>query len=112
MATTVTFVTPAAPAPPGQPDIYYAPDRENWQARAARRLAAGGLPAALPEGFPKQLTGPLVWEGDTVAETYDWTFVLGEDQLKEIDLALKHFQCTHAVHHTIILIGGETLKFS
>jgi hypothetical protein len=47
----------------------------------------------VPEGFPDQLQGDMVWEGDTLAETYDWTYVLSEEQLAEIDEAVKHFQC-------------------
>ncbi|KAL2846479.1 hypothetical protein BJX68DRAFT_256390 [Aspergillus pseudodeflectus] len=89
---TVTWVTPPAKAPPRQPDISYAPDYDKWQARAARRVAAGGLPDKVPEGFPEQLTGDLVWEGETLAETYDWTYVLNEKQLAEIDAALAHFK--------------------
>ncbi|KAK8082353.1 TfdA family Taurine catabolism dioxygenase TauD [Apiospora saccharicola] len=90
--TTVTDTTPAAPAPPGQPGIAYAPDYQKWQARAAQRLASETLPTTLPEGFPSQLDGDLVWEGDKLAETYDWTYVLNEDQLAEIDRATQHFE--------------------
>ncbi|KAI1027121.1 hypothetical protein LB504_007989 [Fusarium proliferatum] len=85
--TTVT----AAP-PPGQPDIAYAPNYENYQARTAKRLKEGNLPASVPDGFPKQLTGDLVWEGDSVGQHYDWTYKLSEDQLGEIDQALHHFK--------------------
>ncbi|KAK7923982.1 hypothetical protein PG985_006036 [Apiospora marii] len=85
ITTTVTDTTPAAPAPPGQPDIVYAPDYQKWQARAARRLASEALSKTVPEGFPNQLSGDLVWEGDKLAETYDWTYMLNEDQLAEID---------------------------
>ncbi|KAF5630169.1 family oxidoreductase [Fusarium tjaetaba] len=85
--TTVT----AAP-PPGQPDIAYAPNYENYQARTAKRLKEGNLPASVPDGFPKQLTGDLVWEGDSVGQSYDWTFKLSEEQLGEIDQALRHFK--------------------
>ena len=91
--TTVTWVTPAARPPPGQPDINYAPDREKWQARAAKRVATEDLPTELPEGFPQQLTGPMVWEGSNLAETYDWTYVLNDEQLLEIDRAVTEFQC-------------------
>ncbi|KAF4471165.1 family oxidoreductase [Fusarium albosuccineum] len=91
MSATAT-ITPAAVAPPGQPDIAYAPDYAKFQARTARRLQDKTLPSALPEGFPTQLTGDLVWDGETVAETYDWAYVLNADQLNEIDQALKHFQ--------------------
>lgn len=96
-STTVTWVTPAAQPPPGQPDINYAPDYDKWQARAARRLAEGGLPTKVPEGFPEQLTGDVVWEGATLAETYDWTYVLSEEQLAEIDQAVAHFTCWWSV---------------
>ncbi|KAI0126129.1 TfdA family taurine catabolism dioxygenase TauD [Xylariales sp. AK1849] len=92
MTSTVTFVTPAAPAPPGQPDISYAPDVTKWQARAARRVKAGGLPTSVPKGFPEALSGDLVWEGDTLAEKYDWTYTLNNDQLDEIDRAVRHFK--------------------
>ncbi|KAI0469651.1 TfdA family taurine catabolism dioxygenase TauD [Xylariaceae sp. FL0804] len=90
----VTWVTPAARPPPGQPDISYAPDHAKWQARTARRLAAEGdkLPSRLPSGFPEQMAGPMVWEGATLAETYDWTYVLSADQLREIDEAVVHFK--------------------
>lgn len=87
-----SFPTPTATAPPGQPDIQYAPDYAKYQARAARRVQSGNLAGSVPEGFPDQLAGDLVWEGDTLAETYDWTYVLGEDQLSEIDRAVEHFK--------------------
>lgn len=99
MATAVAdpvasaFSTPKAVAPPGQPDISYAPDYGKYQARAARRVQAGNLPTSLPEGFPDQLKGDLVWEGNSLAATYDWTYVLSEDQLAEIDQAVKDFKC-------------------
>ncbi|KAK7988934.1 lin1 family protein [Apiospora arundinis] len=90
--TTVTETTPAAPAPPGQPDIAYAPDYQKWQARATRRLASETLPKTVPEGFPGQLSGDLVWEGNKLAETYNWTYTLNEDQLAEINQAVQHFK--------------------
>lgn len=88
-----SFPTPTATAPPGQPDIQYAPDFAKYHARAARRVQTGNLPRSVPEGFPDELKGDLVWEGDTLAETYDWTFVLSEDQLSEINQAVEHFKC-------------------
>ena len=51
------------------------------------------LPTTVPEGFPEQLNGDLVWEGDKLADTYDWTYVLSEDHLAEIDEAVKYFKC-------------------
>ncbi|KAF4119674.1 Taurine catabolism dioxygenase TauD, TfdA family [Geosmithia morbida] len=84
--------TPAAQPPPGQPDISYHPDWDKYQARVARRLQTEDLPKHLPAGFPKELKGDLVWDGDTLAQKYDWTYVLSETQLDEIDSALAHFK--------------------
>lgn len=80
---------------PGQPDIAYAPDFEKYQARTARRLAEGNIQKTLPERFPKELTGDLVWEGETLADAYDWTYVLSDEQLEEIETALQHFKCKY-----------------
>lgn len=90
-----SFPTPTAAPPPGQPDIQYAPDYAKYEARGARRVQAEKLPTSVPEGFPDQLHGDMVWEGETLAETYDWTYVLNEGQLAEIDEAVKHFKCKH-----------------
>jgi hypothetical protein len=84
-----------ARGPAGQPDIAYAPDFHKYQARSDRRLQSEQLSSQVPNGFPAELKGNLVWEGESVGETYDWTFVLTEGQLVEIDEALKHFQCTY-----------------
>jgi hypothetical protein len=95
MATaTITSTTLAVTGPPGQPDISYHPVYEKWQARTARRLQEEGdkLPKTLPEGFPEKVTGDLVWEGETIADTYSWTYVLSPEQLAEIDHALVHFK--------------------
>ncbi|KAI8954647.1 TfdA family taurine catabolism dioxygenase TauD [Xylaria longipes] len=89
---TITSTILEALAPPGQPDISYHPDFEKWQARVARRLQGGKLPTSLPEGFPEKLTGDLVWEGQTVADTYNWTYVLSSEHLAEIDRAVAHFK--------------------
>ncbi|KAI0880503.1 Clavaminate synthase-like protein [Annulohypoxylon maeteangense] len=92
MATATYVTTPPALAPPGQPDISYHPDPAKYQARRDRRIKSGGLANSLPKGLPRQLTGKLVWEGDKLAETYEWTYVLEPNQLDEIDLAVKHFK--------------------
>lgn len=90
------IATPAALPPPGQPDIAYHPDWEKYQARATRRAKLENLPKTLPDDFPAELKGSLVWEGATLAQSYDWTYVLSADQLKEIDDALAHFKCEYA----------------
>ncbi|GAW26320.1 putative family oxidoreductase [Rosellinia necatrix] len=92
--TTVTSTIAQAPAPPGQPDISYHPDYEKWQARAAHRLRGGKLPKTIPAGFPEKLTGDLVWEGQSVVDTYNWTYVLTPEHLAEIDRAVARFKGT------------------
>ncbi|KAI8300586.1 Taurine hydroxylase-like protein SAT17 [Colletotrichum sp. SAR11_240] len=79
-------------ARPVQLDIQYAPDREKWQARVASRVQEPDLPKALPEGLPAQFKSDLVWEGSTLANDYDWTYVLSTEQLDELDAALAHFK--------------------
>ncbi|KAM0242200.1 hypothetical protein ACHAP5_007287 [Fusarium lateritium] len=89
MSFTTTLT--AAP-PPGQPDIVYAPNYDKYQERTSKRLQEGNLPTSVPDGFPTQLTGDLVWDGDSVGKTYDWTYKLSPEQLDEIDQALQHFK--------------------
>ncbi|CAO3645060.1 unnamed protein product [Cunninghamella blakesleeana] len=76
-----------------QPDITYLPDRKNWQARTARRLAEENLTKELPEGFPEQLEGPKVWKGiDYEGREQEWIYELNDQELKEIDQALEEFE--------------------
>ncbi|PNH38721.1 hypothetical protein VD0004_g8132 [Verticillium dahliae] len=89
--TTVSTTTATATASPRQPDISYHPDYEKYQARATRR-AKLDLPKTLPDGFPAQLQGPLVWEGQGLADRYQWTYVLSPAQLQEVDEALRSFK--------------------
>lgn len=77
-----------------QPDIQYAPDVNKWHARTERRLRTETLPTELPSGFPAKLESDLVWEGRDIAERYNWTYVLTEADLEEIDAAVLHFKCT------------------
>ncbi|GAW21693.1 hypothetical protein ANO14919_112170 [Xylariales sp. No.14919] len=92
VAPTTTSAILKASAPPGQPDISYHPDYEKWQARIAHRQQQGNLPTSIPEGFPEKLSGDLVWEGQTVADEYNWTYVLSPEHLAEIDQAVAHFK--------------------
>ncbi|KAL5357986.1 hypothetical protein BJX96DRAFT_182540 [Aspergillus floccosus] len=75
-----------------QPDIQYHPDYEKYKARTQRRKATEELIQTLPPGFPTQLSSPLVWEGKDMESRDDWIYKLSEEQLNEIDTALKHFQ--------------------
>ncbi|TFK34849.1 hypothetical protein BDQ12DRAFT_669048 [Crucibulum laeve] len=77
-----------------QPDIQYHPDETKYRARTARRLAKNpDLPnAALPDGFPKQVEGPIVWEGKDWTHEDQWVYKLSDAQLAEIDSAVAHFK--------------------
>jgi len=71
-------------------DIGYMPDFAKYQSRSEARICAGGLESELPEGFPKAMTGPMVWSG---ADLSDKTclHVLSEIEKNEIDQALEFF---------------------
>lgn len=75
-----------------QPDIDYSPDWHKYQERVKRRLQSERLSQTLPPGFSHQLRSDLVWQGENLHETYDWTYVLNKDDLEELDAALRHFK--------------------
>ncbi|KAK1672743.1 TfdA family taurine catabolism dioxygenase TauD [Colletotrichum godetiae] len=77
--------------PPGQPDIGYAPNHDSFAARTKRRQELETLEKSLPVGFPQKLESKLVWDGNTLAEHYDWNYVLTDADKKEIDDALGYF---------------------
>ena len=76
-----------------QPGLSYKPDFDQYQARTRFRLQTEPLQKkTLPEGFPKQLVSDLVWEGEGLADKYDWTYVLAPEQIRELEDALEHFK--------------------
>lgn len=81
-------------AVPKQPDIEYHPDLAKYQARTARRLAENpDLPKmSLPPGFPAKVEGPIVWEGKDWTSEDQWVYKLSDEELQEIDDAMKHFE--------------------
>lgn len=83
---------PRHAGPIGQPDIGYTPDHDKYLARAKFRRENENLDASLPPGFPSRLDSKLVWDGNTLAEEYDWNYYLTPGDLKEIDSALQHFR--------------------
>lgn len=80
------------PGPVGQPDIDYAPDLVKYKARVQRRRQNDKLEGTLPQGFPAELHSDLVWDGKDIARKYNWIYELGEDEIEEIEAALKHFK--------------------
>lgn len=75
-----------------QPDISYHPDFQKYQLRSERIRAQSSSVSNLPEGFPDQLKGELVWEGKDYTDEKQWILALTEDHLAEIDDALKAFR--------------------
>ena len=50
-----------APEQKAKAVIKYHPNLEQYLARVEASLRADGLEEEVPEGWPKELTGPLVW---------------------------------------------------
>ncbi|GFF50298.1 hypothetical protein IFM46972_09011 [Aspergillus udagawae] len=81
---------------PGYTSVPYYPTHDTWAAKYHRKKDVN---AALPHGFPRQLSGKLVWDGEDLSlaeHTSDsgteCVLKLNDSQLAEIDAALRHFQ--------------------
>lgn len=79
--------------PSGQPDIEYTPDLDKYLARVKRRTTTEDLNKSLPRGFPARLESELVWDGQQIEKSYDWTYEVNAAELEDIENALKHFKC-------------------
>lgn len=81
-------------APPNEPyaTIGYDVDEAAFRRRAAARVAAGGLPTAIPHGWPTKLAGPLVWSKPDVDEESKYMHVLSDQDKVEIQSALNAFK--------------------
>ncbi|KAJ5382592.1 Taurine catabolism dioxygenase TauD/TfdA [Penicillium concentricum] len=86
MSTVQTITVPT------QPDIQYHPEYEKYKERTRRRKETETLQSTVPVGFPEKLVSPLVWEGKDVEKRDDWIYQLNDDQLDELDAALKSFK--------------------
>ena len=87
-------LNPTSLGPAKQPDIAYHPDEAKYRAREARRLAEDPslLKVALPEGFPTQVEGPIVWKGSDWTSEGQWVYRLSSEELAEIQAGLDHFK--------------------
>ena len=97
---------------PAQPDIDYHPDLAKYKACTARRLEQNPelLKATLPPGFPAKVEGPIVWEGKDWTSEEQWVYKLRDEELQEIEEAMKHFEGTKLLvakcyYHNRSLIG-------
>ena len=77
-----------------QPDIDYNVDKDKYLARVARNDAENPDRAnvALPDGFPKQVDGAIIWEGKDWTSEDQWVYKLSVIELEEIDNALDYFK--------------------
>lgn len=77
-----------------QPDIEYHPDPAKYKTRTAQRLAENPDLSRmhLPAGFPAKVEGPVVWEGKDWTNEDQWVYKLNDEELKEIDGAMKRFE--------------------
>lgn len=84
--------SPSLSGPLGQPDIGYTPNHDKYLDRARRRQETERLIKTVPTGFPPNVASNLVWDGNGLAETYDWNYYLTVEDLEEIESALRYFQ--------------------
>ncbi|KAK3349051.1 hypothetical protein B0T25DRAFT_233231 [Lasiosphaeria hispida] len=75
-------------------DISYEIDEEKYLARAAARVKAGNLPTEVPAGWPKELTGPLVWDSNSFPDESEYVYTLTDADKAELLAALAAFK-TH-----------------
>lgn len=52
--------------------------------------------ASVPPGWPLAVQSPLAWTGERLGPDMSYTYVLNEDEKKEIDYALHRFQGSQA----------------
>ncbi|WPH01853.1 Clavaminate synthase-like protein [Acrodontium crateriforme] len=57
-----------------------------------KRQETEKLENSLPDVFPPQIKSSLVWDGRSLATSYDWNYVLTSSDLAEIDSALRRFK--------------------
>jgi len=87
--STKTLPTPEQKA---KAVIKYHPNLEQYLARVEAFLRAGGLEEEVPEGWPKELTGPLVRTTADFQDKSKYIYILTEDVKIELHNALKYFK--------------------
>lgn len=80
-------------------DIAYEFDDAKYAARTKAVLRAGGLERDVPRGFPRSVSGPMVWSGGDFSKE-EYVVLLSETCKKEIKTALRYFRCKsgHVLH--------------
>ena len=86
------FKIPTAEKQEQYSDLKYAPDEAKYLARAAARVAAGGLEKVVPAGWPKVLEGPMAWTTTDFPDESEYVHQLTEAEKAEIVKALEYFK--------------------
>ena len=75
-------------------DFGYKANETRYLARTRKRaLLLKNLPKEVPTGFPKCLSGPLVWKGDDFAsDESQYVYHLTDADKAEMENALKYFK--------------------
>lgn len=71
-------------------DIDLIPDYDKYCARSAFLSTNGLAKGTIPSGWPRELYGPLVWEGRGMMDEKQYVFELEEGQKAEISRALDY----------------------
>lgn len=78
--------------------VPYFPNRDEYDRSVIGRSQEDPVKERLPHGFPKRLAGQMAWERDDISMDRrangdtPYRLVLQDQQLTEIDAALRHFQ--------------------
>ncbi|KAJ5637417.1 hypothetical protein N7490_007296 [Penicillium lividum] len=78
--------------------VPYFPDRSEYESRIFSRSQEERTKNVLPHGFPQRLIADMAWEGKDISMSHlqsdetPYLLVLQDQQLAEIDAALRHFQ--------------------
>ncbi|KAK5449836.1 hypothetical protein LTS15_008408 [Exophiala xenobiotica] len=78
------------PAPHAR--IGYDVDEKAFRQRSEIRLATGGLPDTVPEGWPQKLEGALVWNKDHFQDEAEYVYYLTDADKADIRGALEYFK--------------------
>jgi len=76
------------------PPTKWHPDYKTFEARSIARLKAGGLETSLPTSFPQVLRGDSVWHAGQFVDPGQYIHHLEDDEIKEVQEALRTFKCT------------------
>ena len=73
-------------------NISYEPNEAEYLERVKNRLKTAVLSTEVPQGWPTQLSGPLVWTTDDFQNENEFVYHLSDADKAEIVDALTHFK--------------------